>query len=330
MSVLSFILTLAVGVAAGDESTSYPPLPRGVSSFGAVACDGWLYVYGGHAGKTHNYDTTLVLGTFHRLKLCHGLEWETLPEGPILQGMNLARHRGRVIRVGGMQPRNAPGTPADNHSVVEVAAFDPKVGVWSALPPLPAARSSHDVVVVGDTLVVVGGWHMRGRGVSPVWHDTAVIFDLADPRATWKHIPQPFERRALTATVVGTKVYVLGGMNADNDVEPRTDVLDLATHTWTRGPDLPGAARSAFSPAACTMDDRVVVSLGDGSLWQLSRDEKTWESVGKQKQPRMVHRLIAIDGRRVLAVGGASRGVQQASLELLTLPAQESRAAFQP
>ena len=34
--------------------------------------DGYLYLYGGHAGKTHSYDTATVLGTFHRLKLDGG------------------------------------------------------------------------------------------------------------------------------------------------------------------------------------------------------------------------------------------------------------------
>ena len=29
--------------------------------------------------------------------------------------------------------------------------------------PLPAPRSSHDVVVVDDTLVVVGGWALGGK-----------------------------------------------------------------------------------------------------------------------------------------------------------------------
>ena len=62
------------------------PLPTAVSSFGAIACDGYLYVYGGHAGKTHSYDTKSVLGTFHRLKLDGGTQWEELPGGPILRG----------------------------------------------------------------------------------------------------------------------------------------------------------------------------------------------------------------------------------------------------
>ena len=62
-----------------------------------MECDGYLYLYGGHAGKTHSYDTKSVLGTFHRLKLDGGAKWEELPGGPIAQGMNLG-HYAKSIR----------------------------------------------------------------------------------------------------------------------------------------------------------------------------------------------------------------------------------------
>ena len=150
-------------MVAPAVAAELPPLPKPVASHGAIACDGYVYIYGGHAGKTHSYDTQSVLGTFHRLKLDGGTKWEELPGGPILQGMNLAAHGGKVYRVGGMTPKNEPGAPADTHLVERVWAFDPKAGKWEALPDLPAGRSSHDVVVVGDTLVVVGGWSRRAR-----------------------------------------------------------------------------------------------------------------------------------------------------------------------
>src|SRR5688500_2695034 len=112
------VLVLGASAAAAEptKAPALPAMPKAVSSFGAVECDGYLYVYGGHAGKTHSYDTKSVLGTFHRLKLDGGTKWEELPGGPIAQGMNLAAHKGKVYRVGGMQPKNAPGEAADNHS----------------------------------------------------------------------------------------------------------------------------------------------------------------------------------------------------------------------
>ena len=131
--------------------------------------------------------------------------WEELPGGTGLQGLNLAAVGGKVYRVGGMQARNKPGEKGDSHSLSEVVAFDPKTSKWSpALPCLPDG-SSHDVVAVGSKLVVVGGWEMRGPDEKAVWHETALILDTAAKEPKWDTIPQPFKRRALTASALETR-----------------------------------------------------------------------------------------------------------------------------
>lgn len=286
------------------KAPTFPAMPKAVSSFGAIESDGYLYLYGGHAGKTHTYSTDDVMGTFHRLKLDGGTKWEPLPSGPIAQGMNLAAHGGKVYRVGGMQPKNKAGEPSDNHSLASCARFDPKTGKWEDLPDLPAPRSSHDIVTVGDKLVVVGGWQMKGKGEKQVWPDTALVLDLAAPKLEWKAIPQPFKRRALTAAAVGTKVYVLGGLGAEG-ADRRVDVLDVATGKWSEGPDLPGSERTAFSPAACTVSGRLVVNISSGPLYRLTERGDAWEKIGESATKRMVARLIPFGSDRVILLGGA-------------------------
>jgi hypothetical protein len=307
-----------------DAAAGLPPMPGAVSSFGAAECGGYLYAYGGHIGKTHNYDTKTVVGTFHRLKLDGGTKWEQLPGGPILQGMNLVAHGGKVYRVGGMQPRNAPGEPADNHSVAEVARFDPKAGKWEAMPPLPAGRSSHDVVAVGDKLVVVGGWEQRGKGQKSVWHDTALVLDLSAAKPEWKSVPQPFKRRALTAAAAGTKVYVIAGLD-EKASGNRVDVLDVATGKWSEGPAIPGE-RVGFAPAACAAGGRVVVNTGDGSVYRLSGKGDAWEKVGQAEKKRIVARLVPLGADRVVLLGGASAGGNADSLEVIALPGEQPPA----
>jgi N-acetylneuraminic acid mutarotase len=305
------LLTSAAVVAAAHAdpapAAALPPLPKAVSSFGAVVSDGYLYVYGGHAGETHSYDTQSVLGTFHRLKLNGGTKWEELPAGPIAQGMNLVAHAGKVYRVGGMQPRNAPGDPSDNHSLADCARFDPAKKVWEPLPPLPAGRSSHDVAVVGDKLVVVGGWQMNGKGEKSKWHDTTLILDLGTATPKWEAVPQPFQRRALTATAVGNKVYVIGGLGAEGKA---TDIFDVATRTWSTGPALPleGKKAMSFSPAAATVNGRVVVNTAAGAMYRLTADGQAWEKVGQAATPRIVARLLPRDAASALLVGGARMG----------------------
>lgn len=311
------LLLLAVPAVAAD----LPPLPKGVASHGAIACDGYLYLYGGHAGKTHSYDTQSVLGTFHRLKLDGGTKWEELPGGPILQGVNLAVHGGKVYRVGGMTPKNEPGQPSDTHSVAACAVFDPKAGRWEALPDLPAARSSHDVVVANDTLVVVGGWQMTGKGGKPTWHDTALTLDLKAKGAKWQSVPQPFRRRALTAAAVGTKVYVIAGLGAEK-TERQVDILDVATGKWTTGPKLPGDDRVGFSPAATVVNGQVVVNTNAGPLYRLTASGDAWEKVGDAAASRHVARLVPHGSDAVVLVGGAGGAGNVTEVEVIKLAAK--------
>jgi N-acetylneuraminic acid mutarotase len=311
------LLVLSLGSLCSQEAATkspWPAMPTAVSSLGAVSQDGYLYVYGGHAGKTHSYDTKSVIGTFHRLKLDGGQAWESLPAGPIAQGMNLVAWNGKIIRVGGMSPQNAPGEPTNNISLKTASMYDPAKQTWSELPDMPIGRSSHDLVVVGDQLVVVGGWNQLGQGQNSVWHETALTLNLAEPGAKWKAIPQPFQRRALTATALGGKVYVIAGIDAKAETSLEVQVLDVKTESWSKAPDLPGEGRVGFSPAATVAHGQVVVSTSDGQIHRLRADGKSWEKLPSSQTKRMVHRLVPHQSG-VLLVGGASKGGNVAALE---------------
>lgn len=296
---------VTAGIMTAAAQSALPSLPEPTSSFGAVAHDGWLYIYGGHVVRTHSYSTESGSGRFHRLKLDGGTQWEALPGGPKLQGMNLAAHGRHVYRVGGMEARNAPDAKPDLHSVPDVARFDPAAQTWEALPPLPAGRSSHDVVAVGSRLYVVGGWDMRG-GSKSEWADTAAVLDLGEATPAWRTIPQPFKRRALIAAAAGERLYVIGGIDHADKVQSTVNVLDTTTGAWSEGPALPKGPINGFSPAAAVHAGRLYVSVGDGGLHRLSVDGIAWEPVAT-KTPRIVHRMVA-DGDRLVILGGAAKG----------------------
>jgi hypothetical protein len=305
----------AGGAAPERVAARIATLPEATSSFGAVASDGWLYVYGGHIVPTHSYSTAAVSGQFHRLRLGDGHTWERLPDGPPLQGLNLAAHSGRIYRVGGMQPQNKPGEAQDVRSVADVARFDPANGRWESLPPLPMPRSSHDVVVVGNTLFVVGGWTLRGKAPTQ-WPDWMDVLDLAAPTLAWKKVSQPFKRRALIAAAHDGRVFVLGGFDDSSRVVRASTIYDVARGTWTSGPDLPGGAMNGFGPAATALAGALYVSVDDGGLFRLNTGDE-WVRVGGAT-PRIVHRLVP-DGRRVLIVGGAAGGKNSDLVEALRI-----------
>ncbi|MEQ1634131.1 MAG: hypothetical protein ABL997_17260, partial [Planctomycetota bacterium] len=292
---------------AGAEARVVGSLARPVASFGAVAHDGWLYVYGGHTGERHDYSKATVSDRCERVRLDDLVSgrplWETLTSGPSAQGLDLAVHGDRVLRAGGMQPRNEDGDEADNHSLDEAAFLPVGGGAWSALPMLPVARSSHGAAVVGDTLLLLGGWTMKGAARRGDFAATTLVLDLAAKTPSWREVPQPFRRRALVAVAEGERVFVIGGFDENDRPSLEVDVLHVPTGAWTKAPPLPGDGRNGFGPAAAVVEGQVFVSVGSGEILRLAADERGWEVFG-HSTPRIVHRMVA-HGAMLVILGGA-------------------------
>lgn len=308
------------GELAPSTGPALPPLPEKISSFGAAVAGDALYVYSGHVGGAHEHSKDNLSYKFSRLRLGEPSEWESLLLGPALQSPALVAHDGKLYRVGGLSARNARGEPEDLVSVTDFERFDPDAKTWTALTPLPEPRSSHDAVVVGDLLYVVGGWNL---GTEKKWHDTMLVADLSQPKPTWKALPtQPFKRRALAAAARDGKVYAIGGMSEQG---PSLDVhvFDPATNRWSEGPRVPDTApggismgpnMNGFGCSACELDGELFLSTMDGVLGRLSDDGRAWQAVGKLAKPRFFHRLLP-HGDELLAVGGAAQGGHTDSIE---------------
>lgn len=299
---------------AETTAAKFPPLPVPVASFGGAVHDGWLYVYSGHTGGAHEHSRENLLQKFVRLKLDGGTQWQELPMQTPLQGHPLVAHGEYLYRAGGMVARNAPDEEDELYSVDEFSRFDPRSNEWHTMPPLPEPRSSHDAVVLGDTLYVIGGWVLDGPGHGE-WHATAWAFDLADPDGTWEPLPEPpFARRALAVAHWHGKVVALGGMTDAGEVSSAVDFYDPATHQWTPGPELPGNPDeesphgniAGFGVSAWNLNVRLYASGVSGVVYQLADDGRAWREVATLKTPRFFHRLLPGPDGSLLAVGGAS------------------------
>lgn len=312
------LATIFISSAVGADKPEFAPLPKAVCSFGAAASDGWAYVYGGHCGKAHTYSTEDVVGTFHRIKLTGGKKWEALPGGPSLQGLCLVAHKGRLYRIGGMQPHNKVGEPADNHSTAVCKRFNPGTKKWESLPDMPEGRSSHDAVIVDDKLYVIGGWHMQGAGKQSNWHKKVFVLDLNNGKAKWETIEQPFRRRALSAAVSGGKIYVIGGLLAERGMSKSVDIFDPKTGKWSKGPDLPKSRMSGFSPAVAVAGDQIYVSVANGDVLRLTGG-KIWEPISKLKHTRLVHRVLPLNEESLVVIGGSTRGGNVEEIETVSL-----------
>lgn len=304
-----------------EALSAYPALPEPISSFGAAVCDGYLYVYSGHTGGEHEHSKDNLSQKFLRLKLDGGKEWEELPMETPLQGLPLVAHAGKLYRVGGLNAKNADGEDEDLHSVAEFSCYDPAAKKWTALAPLPEARSSHDAVVIGDKLYVVGGWTLDGDRKGK-WLDTAWAFDLTTPQGKWEAIAKPnFRRRALAAAQWNGKLVALGGMDEDVNISRQVSLLDPATGEWTELAELPGEDMDGFGAAAWNLDGKLFASGTQESLYRLADDGKSWEAVLELKQPRFFHRLLPAGEATLLSIAGASFDGHLANIEEVSIAA---------
>ncbi len=196
------------------------------------------------------------------------------------------------------------------------------------MPPLPSPRSTHDAVVVGSKIYVVGGWSLPGGGSeNAIYLDTALVFDLAQEDSRWESLPTtPFRRRALAAASISGKVYVLGGLTEHGKVVKSVDLYDPATQDWSRGPDLPGGKMQGFGTSAFGVADRLYVSGGDGVVYRLNEFGDGWEVAGKLNLPRLTHRLLPGVADDLLAVGGSQARLPVSLIESIPLAASHRGA----
>ena len=314
-------LFLLLSLAAAAMAEAPPDLPLPVASFGAAATEsGSVYIYGGHSGTRHKYNRDEVHGDFFHWQ--PGLKnWEPLTKDEPAQGASLLATDKSVLRIGGMAAKNAKGENQDLWSSETAARYDCADKQWHPLPKLPERRSSHDSIIIGETLYVVGGWALLGDS-DLKWHSTYLTIDLAKADATWQTQPQPFERRALAVHGIGTKLYAIGGMNSDEDIVTLVSELDTETGTWSEGPKLPYDKLGGFGFAAVSHEGRLFASGAAGVLLELRGD--TWVPIVKLQQARFFHRLVSGGAGKLIALGGESKEGKKTSPEVIELPAKES------
>lgn len=301
----------ALGAEGAPDPMPFPPLPEAISSFGATAEGGYLYIFGGHAGRIPGSSLHALSPHFVRISLADpAAGWETLPMHEASQSPGLVAHGGKLFRVGGLSFRNKQGEETRFHSLDIFAEYDPQTRAWTERAKLPQPRSSLDAAAVDGRLYVVGGWNLQeGSAQDAPWHDEALAIDLADAKAAWQPIAKPpFQTRALAAAGYRHKLYVLGGMTSENRVTRDVHIYDPATDAWSVGPELAGGEQlSGFAISAFVVDDRLYYSGSEGVVYRLSDDGAKWESVERLLFPRSFHRLVGGAGR-VYAVAGVARG----------------------
>ena len=225
-------------------------------------------------------------------------EWRTLAALPVpRQQAAGAVFGGRIWLIGGLTGEAAAeATPS-------TATYDPAIDSWTTGPDLPAPIHHAAAAAYGDQLVALGGWTPEGANLTAVTSDK--VFALTGE--TWSELPplnQP--RAAAAAAVVGDKLVVVGGQDADGALVAETEVFD--GESWSVAAPIP-TPREHLAVAA---DDKYVYAVGGRELSSsensaaLERyDPATDEWTALPEMPTASGSFgAAFVGEQLIAVGG--------------------------
>ncbi len=173
---------------------------------------------------------------------------------------------------------------------------------WQAIDGLTVPRDDFGAAVVGDEIWVLGGMTGdRGHRL-----DSVEVLDTRTGRWRTAETRLPQRLASFEAAAIGDDVYVVGGLAAGSGPSDVAAVLDTATGSWRRLPDLP-VARYAHSVTA--YDGRLFViggEGGDGVVEQVDVFDPatgTWSTGSPMPHARGSHDAVAA-GDVVYVLGG--------------------------
>ncbi len=192
-----------------------------------------------------------------------------------------------------------------------VEAYDPATDTWTRKADMPTPRARAAGCVVDGKIYVFGGARGGGSGY-PVMSTVEAYDPTTDTWTRKADMPDP--RELLTTSVVGGKIYAIGGQQeygALREVYPTVDMYDPATGTWTKKADAP-LPRKVHS--ACVLNDIIYVFGGrniiggwpQSTLFQYDPAADTWTVREDMPYEVATAPASAVDGR-IYLIGGSSQ-----------------------
>jgi serine/threonine-protein kinase PknK len=195
------------------------------------------------------------------------------------------------------------GIQSDGVATARHEGYDPAVDEWKGGDDLPAGVQHAMAVTWQGNPVVLGGWKTDG-GKSVA---TDEVWRVVNTR--WVELPHLLQPRAeAAAAVVGDRLIVTGGVDANGALLNTTEVFDGTS--WSPGAPIPTPRKML----AAASDGKLVYAVGgasgDSDLTVVDAYDpaaKTWTSLPALPQARSDLGVAIADGRLV-AVGGVSGG----------------------
>lgn len=238
--------------------------------------------------------------------------WQPIADARLVRGGAAATETDGTIWVFG-------GVGADERISGGQEGYDPALDSWKSGEDLPVPVDRATAVTWRGNPVVLGGWRTDGT-------DTKVASDqvwrMIDGH--WTELPplgRP--RAAATAAVVGDRIVITGGVDAEGRLLATTEIFDGTS--WKSGAPIP-TPRQLLAGAS---DGTRVYAIGgttgateSGAVEAYDPMTDAWTAMAPLPQPRSDSGVAVTDGRLVV-VGGASAGVASKDVVALDLSAKD-------
>lgn len=274
--------------------TNLPPQGPLVEFAVAVGRDGRIYVFGG-------LDASGICNLAEAYDPLSNL-WTTLAPlpAPLADAAAVTGPDGRIYVLGGVT-----GPDLGTSSVsAGVEIYDPAQNTWSRGADMPAGRQYPSAVLAGDGKIYVLGGGTPGHVVGS--SDENLSVDAYDPASdTWTSdvtdvvAAQPVGFAA-TAGNDG-RIYVVSGYDANGNWDPRSEVYDPTTHTWTTLPAIISALPQYR--AATALPDGRVFAVGTYDVQQLTDFSGTATVTASQEPAVVTFQAVADSGTLSQASG---------------------------
>ncbi len=207
------------------------------------------------------------------------------------------------------------GVGADNSVTGRHEGYDPAIDSWKGGDDLPVPVQHAMSATWQGNPVVLGGWRTDGTNPKVA---TDQVWRVVNSR--WVELPPLLQpRAAAAAAVVGDRIVVTGGVDADGKELNTTEIFD--GNTWTLGAAMP-TPRQMLAAAS---DGNLVYAVGgsDGTsdlatVEAYDPGANRWTTLPDLPEPRSDFG-VAVADRRMVAVGGLSAGQVLKSVAALDL-----------
>ncbi|HXU06369.1 MAG TPA: kelch repeat-containing protein, partial [Polyangia bacterium] len=280
---------------------------------GGVAFDGLTYVFAGCYQPPCGNAFTATVEAYDPIQNA----WSPRASMPTARATVAAATIGGIVYVvGGASINNVMPWKTT------VEAYDPAHDSWSTKASMNAGRAGAALGAIGGKLYVAGG-HYFGYPPGGAPPDFVESYDPATDTWTTRG-PVPADRMYAAYGVIGSKLYIAGGLAPDRALLDRLDIYDPATDSWTAGRRMPVAQEGQV---ATVLDGKLYVlggstaSSGQASVvydrvYIYDPASDTWSTGPAMTSPRYGG-VATVSGETIILAGGYTATAPTAVVDTL-------------